>query len=715
MGESGGMSMYQRIGDRFKNLQIRTWLIISFLSVSLIPLFLVTSISYKSSKKAIMEEVLKNLNSIATRQSSEIENYVRDKELVVTALTKDPTIIEALADFTLLFGKEELESPQYQKIQKELFPFFSNYQESSGFQNLYLISAKGDIVYSLKKAKDLGSNLVTGPYRETGLAKVFNRSTTLLETDVSDFHTYPATGEPAAFISSPVIKEGRVLGALVFQISNDKMYKVVNDYTGLGQTGETLIVSKIGDSGVYMTPTRFDPDAAFKKTFRLNDSEEPFLQKILRGNRVAGITKDYRGEEVFAVGYFFLPALQWGLLVKADTAELFAPIKFLEYLLIGTTALIAILVVVASFLIAKSIIDPINMLILQANKIAKGDLSHRIKVTSKNEVGLLSESFNLMSDQLDHLIRNLDGLVKARTREVEDKNSKLTESLQKLKSMQEQLVIQEKLASLGQLTAGIAHEIKNPLNFVNNFAQLCEKQIVKMHEFFAPLKERLTDTEKTVLEKIVSTIDANIKKIHQYGVRADSIVRNMLSHSRDGSSSNFQLMDLNTLLEENFKLVYHAKRAQDSTFNIQMQMKFDEDLGLVEILPQEIGRVTLNLLNNAFYAVHQKKKALGENFFPIVTITTKKEGKDKISISFYDNGTGIPPNIIEKLFTPFYTTKPPGEGTGLGLSLSREIIVAAHHGEMHLESKEGEFTNFTITLPKKQVPKESGDEKNIGG
>lgn len=695
-------------------MKIRTWLILAFLALSLIPLFVVTYISYKSAKNAIVDEVLKNLNSVAIRQSTEIENHIRGKELAVAALAKDPTIIQSLEKYTAFFAKNGVDSADHEQLDKELFPFFSNYQEASGFQNLYLVSAKGDVVYSLKKGKDLGTNLLTGPYKHTDLARVFDRSTTLLETDISDFQNYPLINEPAAFIGSPVIKDGAILGAVIFRIDNSQLYNVVNDYAGLGKTGETITISKVSNTGVFMTPTRFDADAAFNRTFQLGGNESPFLQKILKGNRVVGITKDYRDKEVLAVGYFFLPDLQWGIMVKQDTEELFLPIEFLKYLLLAVIVATALFVVATSIYIAKSITDPVYALIHKTHQIAEGDLSQRIPVTSQNEIGMLSESFNSMTGKLDYLIKNLDQLVIARTQEIEDKNAKLNDSLQKIQKMQEQIVVQQKLASLGELTAGIAHEIKNPLNFVNNFAQLCEKQVVKMNELFEPLKDRLNEQEQTSLSKIVTTIDANIKKIRQYGIRADSIIRNMLSHSREGSSTNFQPTDVNALLEENFKLVYHSKRAQDSTFNIQMQMKFDEDLGNIDVLPQELGRVILNMLNNAFYAVAEKKKNLGENYFPIVAITTKQEGKDKVSIVFYDNGTGMPHSVQEKLFTPFYTTKPPGEGTGLGLSLSREIIVSAHHGEMSVESKEGEFTTFTIILPKKQSAKEDTDEKSNG-
>jgi len=300
----------------------------------------------------------------------------------------------------------------------------------------------------------------------------------------------------------------------------------------------------------------------------------------------------------------------------------------------------------------------------------------------------------------------LEDKVKHRTLELED-------SLKKVQGMQQQIIVQEKLASLGKLTAGIAHEIKNPLNFVNNFAELSQKQIKNLEQIIPLIKERLDEQESGKLLKAFATLDSNIKKVHQYGLRADDVLKNMLSHARGSTGSDFQATDINALLEENFKLVYHAKRVEDSTFNINMQMKFDDSIGDIEILPQEIGRVIINLLNNAFYAVDQKKKELDGNYLPTVTITSKNIDEQKVLISVHDNGTGILKKHVESLYTPFFTTKPPGQGTGLGLSLSHEVIVDAHHGEIKVDTKEGAYTVFTIILPKKQNQKKINYETDI--
>lgn len=278
-----------------------------------------------------------------------------------------------------------------------------------------------------------------------------------------------------------------------------------------------------------------------------------------------------------------------------------------------------------------------------------------------------------------------------------------TEKACQIEDLQEKMIAQEKLATIGLLTAGIVHEIKNPLNFINNFSELGQNQLGKMQDRITAFSGRLDQDDKDQLNKIVTTLDSNLKKIRQHGMKANSIICRMLEQARSGIHKDFKSTDINALLEEHFKLAYHAKRSQDPSFNIQMEMDFDKDLGEILVLPLEIGQVTLNMLNNAFYAVCEKKKISGDDYMPVVAITTRKEGQDKVAISFYDNGIGIPQEVRERMYDSFFTTKPPGEGTGLGLALSREAVVSAHHGEIQVDSKPGEFTVFTIILPLRNV------------
>ena len=275
-------------------------------------------------------------------------------------------------------------------------------------------------------------------------------------------------------------------------------------------------------------------------------------------------------------------------------------------------------------------------------------------------------------------------------KQVEARTAELKHSLEDLKSTQQQLIQSEKMASLGELTAGIAHEIQNPLNFVNNFSD------VNM-ELLEELKEELNSGKTTNAIKLADDVRQNSEKINFHGKRADSIVKSMLQHSRN-SSGQKEPTDINALVDECLRLSFHGMRAKDKTFNAKMETDFDKQAGDITIAPQEIGRVLLNLFTNAFYSISKKKNELKESYQPVVSVKTLRSNS-QVTITVRDNGMGVPKHVVEKIFQPFFTTKPVGEGTGLGLSMSYDIITKGHGGELKVNTREGEFAEFIIILP----------------
>jgi len=273
-------------------------------------------------------------------------------------------------------------------------------------------------------------------------------------------------------------------------------------------------------------------------------------------------------------------------------------------------------------------------------------------------------------------------------KQVSIRTEELSKSLNDLKATQQQLIQSEKMASLGELTAGIAHEIQNPLNFVNNFSEVNE-------ELIKELKNEAVKGNLEEVKAIANDIEFNSEKISHHGKRADAIVKGMLQHSRS-SSGQKEPTDINALANEYLRLAYHGLRAKDKSFNAMMKTDFDESIGKINVVPQEIGRVILNLITNAFYAVTEKKKQLGDGYEPTVSISTKKIN-GKVEIKVADNGNGIPQKMLDKIFQPFFTTKPTGQGTGLGLSLSYDIV-KAHGGGLKVETKEGEGSEFIVAL-----------------
>ena len=291
---------------------------------------------------------------------------------------------------------------------------------------------------------------------------------------------------------------------------------------------------------------------------------------------------------------------------------------------------------------------------------------------------------------LEETIEELEQKRKA----IEETNVALQQSLEELKAAQAQLIQSEKMASLGELTAGIAHEIQNPLNFVNNFSEVSTELVDEMNDEID--KGNLEDAKQ-----IAQDLKQNLEKINLHGKRAGDIVKGMLQHSRSTNNATKEPTDINALADEYLRLAYHGLRAKDKTFNAAMKTDYDETIGNINVIPQGIGRVILNLITNAFYVVDEKAKiiqqAQGDSYEPTVLVSTKKIN-GKVEIKVADNGNGIPKKIIDKIFQPFFTTKPTGKGTGLGLSLAYDIV-KAHGGELKLETKEGEGSEFIILIP----------------
>ncbi|MBD1814404.1 ATP-binding protein [Microcoleus vaginatus DQ-U2] len=292
------------------------------------------------------------------------------------------------------------------------------------------------------------------------------------------------------------------------------------------------------------------------------------------------------------------------------------------------------------------------------------------------------------TSQLTHTVEQLQHEIEERQRIEEN-----------LRAMQNQIVVQEKLASLGSLTAGIAHEIRNPLNFVNNFSEVSAELTDELFEELGNQGERLEPETKEYIAELLTDLKANLKKINQHGQRADKIVGNMLLHSR-GQSGHWEATDINSLLAEYINLAYHGMRAKEAGFNITIETDYDNDIGEVNVVPQDIGRVFLNIISNACYAAYKKKQEMGSEFSPLLDVRTRNIG-DAIEIRIRDNGSGIKPEVLDKIFNPFFTTKPPAEGTGLGLSISHDVIVQQHLGELKVETEVGNYTEFIIILPQK--------------
>jgi signal transduction histidine kinase len=384
------------------------------------------------------------------------------------------------------------------------------------------------------------------------------------------------------------------------------------------------------------------------------------------------------------------PFLLRSLIVDLPNFSLVNHQIVVAFLILIPLTTLAVIVSLPRFL-RSNLLSPLNHILEGVRQVEGGDLTVQVPVSVNDEVGMLARQFNIMTVSLHRYSNQMEALVVERT-------TQLQYSLDTLQATQAQLIQKEKMASLGELTAGIAHEIQNPLNFVNNFAEvsaeMAEELRANLHKGDIP--------NATVLS---AELQENMGYITENGKRASSIVRAMLEHSRS-SYDERRPTSLNELADEYLRLAYHGMRAQNPDFQVELHTAFDRELPLLEVAPQEIGRVLLNLYNNAFYAVREKQgqqvvKAVMSDeapYQPIVWESTRQEN-GQVILSVKDNGVGIPDSIREKIFQPFFTTKPTGEGTGLGLSLSYDIITKGHGGEIQIESQEGEGSEFIILLP----------------
>jgi signal transduction histidine kinase len=341
--------------------------------------------------------------------------------------------------------------------------------------------------------------------------------------------------------------------------------------------------------------------------------------------------------------------------------------------------------------IVHSIVAPLRQVEQGMTAITRGDLDAPIPLETRDEIGAMVAALRMLRGSLIERDRL--------EREIRAARDTAESALKNLKAAQANLIQAEKMASLGQLTAGIAHEIKNPLNFVNNFSSLSVELTAELNKVLK--SSSLGENVRQEVSELTGMLKDNLEKVVRHGKRADSIVKNMLQHSREGPGEH-RLADINAIVDESLNLAYHGARAEKAGFNIALERNLDPSVGMADVYPEEITRVLLNLISNGFYATTKRKAEVGDGFDPTLSAVTKNRG-DKVEIRIRDNGTGIPNEVKQKIFNPFFTTKPTGEGTGLGLSMSYDIVVKQHGGTIDVDTEPGAFTEFIVILPRNRV------------
>ncbi len=536
-------------------------------------------------------------------------------------------------------------------------------------------------------------------------------------TSGADFSTNPAFVEAEAngvyfgpvffrngsdpYMTLAVAHAGSHAGVTVATVNLKFVWNLINAIQ-VGRNGYAFVVDRQG---------RLVADRDIHLVLKEADwSQRPQVKAVLAGMHGlaplpgAQIVRSHSGIRVLAV-YALVPRLHWLVFVELPMREALAPVYALLYRSAALLVLGLLLAVALGTMLARRLVVPIRRLQDGADRLGSGERSEPIEIHTGDEIELLAERFNQMAAKIQEAYETLEAKVEARTRELQaseqtarDSRLAAERALSDLQRAQDRLVETQKLAALGQLTAGIAHEIKNPLNFVNNFAELSEELVGELQTTLARAGDTLSPEARAEIEELAQTLNANLDKIVEHGKRADSIVRNMLMHSR-AEGGERRRVNLNALVEEALNLAYHGARAEYPDFNVELRRDYDPALGEIDVFPQELTRVLLNLFSNAVYAMRERRRSRPPaDYAPVLSITTRaKRGGAEISVR--DNGTGMAAAVKAQIFNPFFTTKPAGEGTGLGLSLSHDIVVKQHGGSLEVVSEPGEFTEFIVTLP----------------
>ena len=350
-------------------------------------------------------------------------------------------------------------------------------------------------------------------------------------------------------------------------------------------------------------------------------------------------------------------------------------------------------VLIAWLFIGRVLLRRIERLSERMRSMADGDLEAEVDIGGRDEVADMAAALEVFRRHALEVQRL--NLVEKLAEELRGKNDQLETALEDLRQAQDQIVSREKLAALGELTAGVAHEIKNPLNFVKNFSEASEELLEELKEVLDEAEDALTDEQREIVAEVRQDLADNLGRIRNHGERADRIVRDMLAMGRD--ASDMAPTDINSLLDQHARLAFHSARANDADFQLTIEQDLDPNMGEVSVVAQDLGRVFLNMFTNACYATNQRRAELGSDYAPTVWLTSRRL-EDRVEITIRDNGSGIPPEVVDKIFNPFFTTKPTDQGTGLGLALSNDIV-RQHGGTIGVESKPGEFTEMTVAIP----------------
>ncbi|RKY32118.1 MAG: hypothetical protein DRP74_03295 [Candidatus Omnitrophota bacterium] len=633
-------------------MKITTKFIIWFLIISLVPLAISIYISYNRSRQVLEEEVAKSLMAVADNKANQIEAHLRSQKENAITLSYYSEVISALARFIEVANKAGIDSLEYRSAEQEFKPMLGYYQRLFEYDDIFFVSPENSVVFSTAGIKDINSIYGIASYTDSELNKVLNQARLFQETALSNLQYYPEAKKAAIFIATPIFEGLDLLGYVVVQIGTKGILGFVKDYTGLGETGETIVVAKMGSKAVFIAPTRFDPEAAFIRKIAIGTSEGLDLQKALSGEKGLGVNINYRDQEVLSV-WRPLPTFGLAMAVTMDTREVFASANKLKNTLFSISLALVLLVVVMAVLIAGSVSRPIKELTQTTKTISEGDLTARAEITGKDEIGELAHSFNQMTDKLVEAKANVE------------EQKRLLEAANK---------------ELDSFVYTVSHDLRAPLRGVDGLVKFLEEDYAN----------KLDEQGKEYLKKIRS--GANHMK---------ALIDDLLTLSRISRIKNpFEEVNMKDLVDSVVGRIEFDIKQQN------VDLKISENLPVLRCDKIKIAEVFLNLINNAIKFSPKKKDSQ-----PRVEVGYNYDREKAEHVFFVkDNGIGIDKKYHSEIFGIFKRlhNQDEYEGTGAGLSIVKKII-EDHNGSVWIDSEPGQGATFYFSISEKiEQPKKIG-------
>ncbi|WP_413167378.1 ATP-binding protein [Capilliphycus salinus ALCB114379] len=664
-------------------------LVSSFLLLSLAIVSLVGFIAFSQAKTSLKQSVFERLSAAASLKEQELNRWARDQSLTVLSLAQLPEI-RTQAE-VLLKNNDERESLA---VLQDNFTAFITHQ--TGLKEIFLLSRSGRVLVSTNPSQ-------IGLYKPLVQYSLVTPDST--EGFISNFYRSPESGKPQITFAIPLLNsEKKQQGILAAHLNLDRIDEIIRQNTGLGDTGETYLVGNVGSSLSSRYVFLSSQESNLVEFSEGIDSLA--IQEAMQGKNGRGLYRNYRGVSVMGV-YYALPGQDLALIAEQTQTEAFAPAQQLASSIFISGLVLSSLMAVGMLMLGRRIVRPIKAIAETARLVSKGDLNQTAPILSHNEIGMLAYTFNQMIEQLrlsyqqlEDYSHSLEEKVEERTQEIRKKNQDLEATLTKLKQTQTKLVQQEKMASLGQLVAGVAHEINNPVNFIYGnvepayeYAQDLLNLIELYQKYYPqPHPEILDEIQTIELTFIQEDFMQLLDSMKEGAERIKDIVLSLRNFSRLDESEQKQV-DIHQGIESTLRLLQNRLKAQFQHPEIKVIKQYGQ-LPLINCYPGQLNQVYMNLLSNAIDALEADENLIDPQIYIGTTVVN-----NRIQIRIADNASGIKPEVLEKIFDPFFTTKPVGKGTGLGLSISYQIIVEKHKGKLLCYSELGQGTEFIIKLP----------------